>query len=1264
MKRLCISGIRKLGWIALVLVIGQLAAQVPQTPNLGLWTPPQGYPNWGALTNQNFNTLDTVVGTLQHQYQGAWSGASIYALGQIVSYNSATYIALAGGNVNHQPDTSPSYWVAIAGVTWRGTWSPGTYAANDMVSYLGSTYISTAAGNTATPPSSPWSVMAQAGATGPGGTGTSQLNPRIAPISTTNSSGNAAAQRVIVLAGNSLVQVDNGIIGQYCGNTSFQPHPAQNTGIHCIKMTAVSIDSGGLVTATLATATDIFHVGDRITPTAGTAGLACLYDSVNVTAVNSPTSITFATAGTGTQCSAQTTSGLSYYLTPDIVKFGINGATLDAWRVSGTQSGMPAMLTYLQTLITAGKTPILVMDDAGISTNSIRQGAFSYAGFVGLGTSHTSLAAVMDSIEATSATNSEGKTVTMTSFPIVMNTGNTYGCVVTQIGVLTVPITTAGSGQTPGTYIVNATGGGGSGAVAQIVVAAGGTVTATPTIISPGTGYTSAPTFTLAAGGTPATFTPTIGADQRNPCGTYGANAGALITGQIQYVNPAGTTGARYTAPLVTSGAITAGANTVTLNFCDPALWGGPGDPLPSTTDFNGALTRHTTPVAVILDTVGSGVQETVGVTSITDAGSGINGMRACSIGFTAANAHGAGFQVVTTENTADQTYSDWKTKIPLDIAGQYPNVLVWNKHKLFGDNVMPISLGYIIGNELHPVNVGYGMAARGLFDFLAPYMTSNDLGERAKFPLFASIATGEVYKPDPASVPGLTPQTVAASMASPAPQSASSMYNPDTCMDDHYFYPTLMGLGAQAFDTTSFYWLVSALTPSLPTQTQGYAGDFLTGDAFWTEGMHCFFPTTSSNTSTLFSAGVERLNWGGAARPIAPAIANGFMEVRRPKIVHPAAAAYNLAHPFTYPAVMNGTVTSTTATSMTITWDIVQPDKSYNISPSSVSMLAGDSFVFANGTTVQLPAGGAYVGGLTTGVWTETSGVFNYKNYNGLRFNFFAPLRQDSRAYNATFTNTTTVSLNTQSIASAGGVSISGYPSVSVFSVQNAGTGSLTSGNTYFYDIALVPASTTTTPTCNGPLVNTSFTASAGATKVNILLNSNTIPPTGYVYALWGRPATIGGTYGFIKTSATASISDDGTITPGAAPSVGDSCNIGVQGATFLTGASGTTFAVGAAAGTGSPTIAAKTGHVNDTLSGALTVTTGTSPTTGTLFTATFPTAHTNNANCQFQLFLPGTGLINTWEPLESATAAGITMDSALTASTAYTVTYRCGGK
>jgi hypothetical protein len=69
-------------------------------------------------------------------------------------------------------------------------------------------------------------------------------------------------------------------------------------------------------------------------------------------------------------------------------------------------------------------------------------------------------------------------------------------------------IVTAGSGQTPGTYQIAGTGGGGTGAVLQVVVSAAGTITAQPTVVAAGSGYTSTPTFTVAAGGTPGTVRP------------------------------------------------------------------------------------------------------------------------------------------------------------------------------------------------------------------------------------------------------------------------------------------------------------------------------------------------------------------------------------------------------------------------------------------------------------------------------------------------------------------------------------------------------------------------------------------------------------------------------------------------------------------------------------------------------------------------------------------------------------------------------------
>ncbi len=102
--------------------------------------------------------------------------------------------------------------------------------------------------------------------------------------------------------------------------------------------------------------------------------------------------------------------------------------------------------------------------------------------------------------------------------------------------------------------------------------------------------------------------------------------------------------------------------------------------------------------------------------------------------------------------------------------------------------------------------------------------------------------------------------------------------------------------------------------------------------------------------------------------------------------------------------------------------------------------------------------------------------------------------------------------------------------------------------------------------------------------------------------------------------------------------------------------------LAAGAAAGT-SPTIACATSHVCDGVSGTVTLTTGTSPTTGTLATLTFPSAHTNQANCMVSLQLSGTGLISSVGWSESTTALTLTANGALAASTAYSVRYWCGG-
>ena len=110
-----------------------------------------------------------------------------------------------------------------------------------------------------------------------------------------------------------------------------------------------------------------------------------------------------------------------------------------------------------------------------------------------------------------------------------------------------------------------------------------------------------------------------------------------------------------------------------------------------------------------------------------------------------------------------------------------------------------------------------------------------------------------------------------------------------------------------------------------------------------------------------------------------------------------------------------------------------------------------------------------------------------------------------------------------------------------------------------------------------------------------------------------------------------------------------------------FMMGTGTMGVAAGAAAGS-SPTIACATSHTCDGVSGTVTLTTGTSPTTGTLATLNFPNTHTNQANCMVTT-LSATAMItsNTWT--ESTTAITITANAALTASTAYTIKYWCGG-
>ena len=167
----------------------------------------------------------------------------------------------------------------------------------------------------------------------------------------------------------------------------------------------------------------------------------------------------------------------------------------------------------------------------------------------------------------------------------------------------------------------------------------------------------------------------------------------------------------------------------------------------------------------------------------------------------------------------------------------------------------------------------------------------------------------------------------------------------------------------------------------------------------------------------------------------------------------------------------------------------------------------------------------------------------------------------------------------------------------------------------------------------------NTTINAGAGANAV-VVNNTNGSGTAGFIVYEGG------------SNYSTAALQVGGT---------GNTTATGYLQGKFMMGTGTMGVAAGAAAGS-SPTIACATSHTCDGISGTVTLTTGTSPTTGTLATLSFPNTHTNQANC-IVTTLSATGMITSDTWTESTTAITITANAALTASTAYTIKYWCGG-
>ncbi|WP_160115257.1 DNRLRE domain-containing protein [Bryocella elongata] len=147
-------------------------------------------------------------------WQGPYVPASVYNVGDAVSYAGSAYLSLVAGNTGQRPDVATTSWAVLAsaganggqgaigttgstgaagatgavgatgatgatgangvngtpGLTWRAVWSGATtYSANDAVLYNGSAYLSLSGNNSGNNPASSaanWSLLAAAGTAG------------------------------------------------------------------------------------------------------------------------------------------------------------------------------------------------------------------------------------------------------------------------------------------------------------------------------------------------------------------------------------------------------------------------------------------------------------------------------------------------------------------------------------------------------------------------------------------------------------------------------------------------------------------------------------------------------------------------------------------------------------------------------------------------------------------------------------------------------------------------------------------------------------------------------------------------------------------------------------------------------------------------------------------------------------------------------------------------------------------------------------------
>jgi hypothetical protein len=119
--------------------------------------------SYHTSTGVSINTGNFSIFVNGFQFEGSWSSATEYQIGDVVTYGGYTYTAVqnSGSSSPKIPSTQTAYWkVFTSGLVYSGEWDTGTsYKIGNVVTRGGYTYVAKADNSASTPPSTNWGQL-------------------------------------------------------------------------------------------------------------------------------------------------------------------------------------------------------------------------------------------------------------------------------------------------------------------------------------------------------------------------------------------------------------------------------------------------------------------------------------------------------------------------------------------------------------------------------------------------------------------------------------------------------------------------------------------------------------------------------------------------------------------------------------------------------------------------------------------------------------------------------------------------------------------------------------------------------------------------------------------------------------------------------------------------------------------------------------------------------------------------------------------------